>query len=66
MSLIGTEQERTHQLVHRNAATEATKNMTQDAQLKIVKKTGSNTNKMPHPVGCKYIQTIVNSRQLTV
>jgi len=33
-SLSGTQQERRHQLVHRNAANAATKNMTQDAHLK--------------------------------
>jgi len=41
----GAQQERRHQLVHRNAANAATNHMTQDAQLKIVCKTGSSKNK---------------------
>jgi len=65
-SLIGTQQERRHQLVHRDAADEATKNMTQDAHSKIVRKTGRSTNKKQHAVECKYIHTVVNGRQWTV
>jgi len=45
MSIIGTQQERRHQLVHREAADAATKHMTEDAYLKIVRKTGRSTNK---------------------
>jgi hypothetical protein len=66
MSLIGTQQERRHQLVHRKAADAATKHMTEDAHLKIVRKTGHSTNKKQHAVGCEYLHTAVNSRQLTV
>jgi len=40
--------------------------MTQDAQLKIVPKTGSSTNKKQHADGCEYIHTVVNGRQLII
>ena len=66
MSLIGTQQECRHQLVHREAADAATKHMTEDVHLKIVCKTGSCTNKKQHAVGCDYLQTAVNGCQLTV
>jgi len=57
-SLSGTQQERRHQLVHRNSANMATKNMTEDAHLKIIRKTGSCKNKKHHAIGCKYIHII--------
>ena len=66
MSLIGSQQERRHQLVHREAADAATKHMTEDAHLKIVRKTGRSTNKKQHAVGCEYLHTAVSSRQLTI
>jgi len=44
MSLSGTQQERRHQFIQRNAANAATKNMTQDAHWEIVRKTGSSKN----------------------
>ena len=66
MSLIGTQQERRHQLVHRVAADTATKHMTEDAHFKIVRKTGRSTNNKQHAVGCEYLHTVVKSRQLTV
>jgi len=66
MSLISTQQERRHQLVHREAADAATKHMTKDAHLKIVLKTGSSKNKKQHAVGCEYLHTVVNSLQLTI
>jgi len=65
-SLIGTQQQRRHQLVHRDAADAATRNMTQDAHLKIVRKTASSKNKQQDAVGCKYMHILVNSRQLIV
>jgi hypothetical protein len=34
--------------------------------LKIVRKTGSSTNKKQHAVGCEYIHSGVNGRQLTI
>jgi hypothetical protein len=51
--MLGTQQERKHKLVHRNAANVATTHMTQDAHLKIVHKTGSSKNKKQHAVGCE-------------
>jgi hypothetical protein len=66
MSLIGRQQERRHQLVHRQAADAATKHMTKDAHLKIVRKTGSSRTKKQHAVGCEYLHTAVNGSQLTV
>ena len=50
-SLIGTQQQRRHQQVFRDAADAATSNMTQDAYLKIGRKTGSSRNKQQHAVG---------------
>jgi len=40
--------------------------MTQDAHLKIVRKTGSSTNTKQHGVWCEYIHTVVNGRQLII
>ena len=65
-SLIGTQQERRHQLLHRDAANAATKNMTHDTHLELVRKTGSSANQEQHAVGCEYLHTVVNGRQLTV
>jgi hypothetical protein len=53
-------------LVHRKAAEAATKYKTQDAHLKIVRKTGSSTNKMQHALGCEYLHIMVNRSQLTL
>jgi hypothetical protein len=44
-SLIGTQQEGRHHSVDRKAADAATKHMTKDAHLKIVRKTGSSTKR---------------------
>jgi len=63
--LLGTQQECRHKLVHRDAANVATKHMTQDAQLKIVRKTGSSKNKKQHAVGCRYILIVENGGQLS-
>jgi len=63
-SLEGTQQQCRHQLVHCKAANVATENMTQDAHLKIIRKTGSGTNKKQHPIGCEYVHIIVYGRQL--
>jgi len=65
-SLIRTQQEHRHQLVRCDAANEATKKMTQDAHLKIIRKSGSSANKQQHAIGCEYIRTVVNGRHLTV
>jgi hypothetical protein len=53
--ILGTQQECRYKLVHHDAANVATKHMSQDAHLKIVRKTGSSNNKKQHAVGCKYI-----------
>jgi hypothetical protein len=66
MLLIGTKQDRRHQLVHCEAGDAATKHMTKDEDLKIVHKNGSSTNTKQHAVGYEYLHTAVNSRQLTV
>jgi len=64
-ALLGTQQERRHKLVHRDAANVATKHMTQDAHLKIIRKTGSSKNKQQHAVGCRYILIMANGGHLT-
>jgi len=64
--ILGTQQERRHKLVHCDAANAATKHMTQDAHLKIVRKTGSSENKKQHAVACEYIYMEANGGQLTV
>jgi len=64
--ILGTQQERKHKLVHRDAADTATKHMTQDAHLKIVLKTGRRRNEKQHAVGCEYIHIDAISGQLTV
>jgi hypothetical protein len=64
--ILGTQQECRHKLVHRDAADAATKHMTQDAHLKIVRKTGSRRNKKQHAVGCEYINLDAIDGQLTV
>jgi hypothetical protein len=63
--LLGTQQECRHKLVHRDAANVATKHMTQDEHLKIVRKTGSSKNKKQHAVGYRYILIVANGGQLT-
>jgi len=65
-SLIGTQQECTHQLVHRDAAIAATRNIMQDTHLNIICPTGSSNNRKQHAVGCGYIHVVVNGCQLTV
>jgi hypothetical protein len=64
--ILGTQQERWHKLVHRDAADAATKHMTQDAHLKIVRKTVSRRNKKQHAVGCEYIHIDAIGNQLTI
>jgi len=64
--ILGTQQERRHKLVHRDAADAATKHMTQDAHLKIGRKTGSRRNNKQHAVGCEYIHIDAISGQLNV
>jgi hypothetical protein len=62
--LINTTQEHRHQLVHRDAANAATNDVTQDANLKIVKKTESSKNKNQHAIQCEYFHSVVNSGQI--
>jgi len=62
----GTQQERRHKLVDRDAANVSTKHMTQDAHLQIVRKTGGRKYKKQHPVGCEYIHIKAKGSQLTV
>jgi len=45
-----TQQQHTHQLVHRDAATVATENMTQDAHLIILRETRNSKNKKHHAI----------------
>ena len=61
-----TQQQRRQRLVHRDAAIVASKNMTQEAHFKIVRKTGSSKNMKQHAIGCKSIQIDVDDGQLTV
>jgi len=53
--LPGTQQERRDKLVHCDAANVATKHITQNAHVKIVRKTGSHKNRTHHAVGCECI-----------
>jgi len=64
--ILGTQQERRHKLVHRDAANAATKHTTQDAHFQIVRKTGSRKNMKQHALGCEYIHIKAKGSQLTV
>jgi len=64
--ILGTQQEPRHKLVDRDAANAATKYMTQDAHLKIVRKTGSRKNQKQHAVGCECIRIEAIGGQLDV
>jgi len=64
--ILGTQQEHRHKLVHRDAANAATKHMTQDAHLKIVRKTGRRKNKKQYAVICEYIHIKQKGSQSTV
>jgi len=55
-----------HQVFHRDAAIEATDNMTQDANLKIVRKTRSSKDEKLHAIACESIDIEVDDGQLTV
>jgi hypothetical protein len=46
-------------------ANAAPRNITQDANFKIICKTGRSKNKTQHAVGCEYMHIFVNSHQLT-
>jgi len=60
------QQQHRHHLVHRDAAIVATENMTQDAYLKKVRKTGSSKNKKQDAIGCESIHICVNDGQLNI
>jgi len=66
MDILCAQQERRHMLVHRDAATAATKHMTPDAHLKIIRKTGSRKHESQHAVGCEYIHIEAKGIQLSV
>jgi len=61
-----TQQQRRHQLVHHNAAIVATGNMTQDAHLNIVHKTGGSQNMKQQAIGGGSIHIDADNGQLTV
>jgi len=63
--ILGTQQECRHKLVHRDTANATTKHMTQDAHLKIIRKTGSKKNKKQPAVGCECIHIKAIGGQLT-
>jgi len=65
-NILGTQQECRHKLVHHDTANAATKHMTQDAHLKIVRRTGSSKNMKQHAVGWEYIHIEAKGGQLTV
>jgi hypothetical protein len=64
--ILGTQQERRHQLVHHDATNVATKNITQDENLKIVRLRGSSKHMKQHAVRCEYILIHANGGQLTI
>jgi len=53
-SCPGTQPQCRHHLTHRDATNPATGNMTLDAPLKMVCKTGSTNSKKQHAIGCEY------------
>jgi len=64
--ILGTQQEHRHKLVHCDSADAATNHMTQDAHLKIVRKTRSRRNKLQYAVGCEYLHIDAIGGQLTI
>jgi len=63
-SLERTLQQRRQRLVHYEAVYVATKNMTQHANLQIIRKTRSNMNQKQHAIGCEYVHIMVDRCQL--
>jgi len=53
-------------LVRRDAAKAATENMTLDARLKIVRKTGSSKNRKQGTIGCKCSRIMVHGSELMI
>jgi hypothetical protein len=66
MAILGMQQERRKKSVYRDTGNAATKYKTQDAHLKIVRKTGSSKNKMRNAARCEYIHIQANGGQLTI
>jgi hypothetical protein len=64
--ILGTQPERRHKLFHRDAANVASKHMTQDAHLKVIRKTGSSKKKTQHVFGCDYSLIEANGDQSTL
>jgi hypothetical protein len=64
--ILLTQQECRHKLVHRDASNVATKHMTKDAHLKIVRKTRCSKNKNHEAVAWEYILSEAIGGQLTV
>jgi hypothetical protein len=65
-AIFRSQQQRRYKLVHHDAANAATKHLTHDAHLKIVRKTGSGKNMKQDAVGWEYIHIEGNSGQFTV
>jgi len=61
-----TQQQRRHQLVHRDAAIVATENMAQDSQIKMVCKTATSKKKKQHAIGYEPIHISVDDSRLTI
>jgi len=61
-----TQQQRRHQLVHRDAAIVATDNLTQDAHFENVHKTRSKMNKKQQAIGCEWINISVDDGELAI
>jgi len=53
-----------HHSAHHDTANAATENITVDAELNIVRKTGSSKNKKQQAIRCEYSQVEVDDRQL--
>jgi hypothetical protein len=66
IEIHATQQECRHKLVYHNTANGATKPMTQDAYLTIIRKPGSSKHIKQCEVRCEYIHIEANGGQLTV
>jgi len=61
-----TQPQHRHQVVQDDTDNAATEYMTKDAQLTMVHQAGSSINKKQHAIGCEFIHTEVDGRQLTI
>jgi len=61
--LDSTQQQPTHQFVHRFTANAATENVTQDVHLTIMHKFGSRKNPNQSTIWCKYMNITVKVHQ---